>query len=224
MSLSHNPRIVTSGLVMLLDAANPKSYPGTGTTWSDLSGNGNNGTLTNGPTYSSANNGSIVFDGVNDTMSSTYNKVGGNDTTLEVWFNWGGVTGTFTMIYLGNGANSGYGFFVHDGSGPGSGNKVGVLYGGSFYNALNIGTTYATLQSGVWTNLVITRDSNTTILYQNAALLGSTTRIPNGNTGSLAYYAAPPGGNISVQKVYNRALSAAEVQQNFNATRSRYGV
>ena len=71
MGISYNPKIVTNGLVLCLDAANAKSYPGSGTAWTDLSGLGNTGTLTNGPTYSSANNGSIVLDGINDYTSIT---------------------------------------------------------------------------------------------------------------------------------------------------------
>jgi len=63
------PNISTSGLVLALDAANTKSYPGSGTTWTDMSGNNNNGTLTNGPTFNSANGGSIVFDGSNDFVT-----------------------------------------------------------------------------------------------------------------------------------------------------------
>ena len=66
MGVFAGPEVVEDGLVLALDAGNTKSYPGSGTTWTDLSGNGNNGTLTNGPTYSSSNGGSIVFDGVND--------------------------------------------------------------------------------------------------------------------------------------------------------------
>jgi hypothetical protein len=69
MSLSHSPSIVTNGLVFCLDAANSKSYPGTGTDWTDLSGNQINGILTNGPAYNSSNGGSIVFDGINDYIN-----------------------------------------------------------------------------------------------------------------------------------------------------------
>ncbi len=68
MSLSRGPKTITNGLVLYLDAANKKSYPGSGTTWTDLSGNVYNGTLTNGPTFSAANMGSIVFDGTNDNI------------------------------------------------------------------------------------------------------------------------------------------------------------
>ncbi len=66
MSVYGGPDIVTNGLVLHLDAANSKSYLGSGTTWNDLSGNGNNATLTNGPSFSNSNRGSIVFDGTND--------------------------------------------------------------------------------------------------------------------------------------------------------------
>ena len=65
MPNNYGPRIVTDGLVLCLDAGNSKSYPGSGTAWNDLSRNGNNGTL-NGPTFNSADRGSIVFDGTND--------------------------------------------------------------------------------------------------------------------------------------------------------------
>ena len=68
MGLTHSPRIVTDGLVLCLDAANAQSYPGTGTTWTDRSTSGNNETLTNGPTFDSANRGAIVFDGSNDRV------------------------------------------------------------------------------------------------------------------------------------------------------------
>ena len=68
-TLSGGPNIVTNGLVLSLDAANPKSYVSGSTTWNDISRGGNNGTLINGPTFNSANGGSIVFDGVNDFIS-----------------------------------------------------------------------------------------------------------------------------------------------------------
>ena len=71
MGLSHSPSIITQNLVLCLDAANSKSYPGSGTTWYNLIPGGVNGTLTNGPTYSSANGGVIALDGVNDYISLT---------------------------------------------------------------------------------------------------------------------------------------------------------
>ena len=74
MSLHHYPKIVTNGLVLCLDAANPSSYPGTGTTWNDLIGN-TNSTLVNGPTYSSSNAGIITFDGTNDYVRIPFNSI-----------------------------------------------------------------------------------------------------------------------------------------------------
>ena len=101
MSTKYSPQIVTSGLVLALDAANKVSYPGTGTTWYDLSGNGNTGTITNGPTFSNVNLGTIVFDGTNDYVSipSTSNFNNGNNITVEAWVlctNWS--TYTHPMI------------------------------------------------------------------------------------------------------------------------------
>ena len=78
------PNVVNSGLVLYLDAANNKSYPGSGTAWTDLSNSGNNITLTNGPTFSSTNNGNISFDGVND-YADFYAPNLGTTTTIELW-------------------------------------------------------------------------------------------------------------------------------------------
>ena len=88
MSLNHSPKIVTDGLVLCLDAASRKSYPGSGTTWFDRSGNGNNGTLTNGPTFSSDNGGSIVFDGTNDYVNcgTTLGNFGTSNFTINFFF------------------------------------------------------------------------------------------------------------------------------------------
>ena len=84
MALSHSPSIITDSLILCLDAANTKSYPGSGATWTDLSGNGNNVTLTNGPTYSSVDGGSIVFDGTNDYADFFAPNLG-TTTTVEMW-------------------------------------------------------------------------------------------------------------------------------------------
>ena len=73
MAFNYSPKIVTNGLVLALDAANKKSYPGSGTTWSDLSGNGYTATLLNGTAFSSINFGTFVFDGTNDNASIPYN-------------------------------------------------------------------------------------------------------------------------------------------------------
>jgi hypothetical protein len=89
MALIHSPHIVTSGLVLILDAGNPKSYPGSGTTWKDLSGNGHDGTLVNGTGFDSANFGSLTFDGTNDAIENANfaSAMAGNLVgTVNIWF------------------------------------------------------------------------------------------------------------------------------------------
>jgi uncharacterized delta-60 repeat protein len=87
LAIHYNSKISTDGLVLCLDAANSKSYPGSGTTWTDLSGNGNNGTLTNGPTYNSSNLGSLSFDGIDDYSTLTSNYTLSAGWTLSFWGN-----------------------------------------------------------------------------------------------------------------------------------------
>ena len=86
MGLSHSSRIVTDGLVFCVDAGDKMSYPGAGTTWTDLSKNRNNGTLINGPTFDSANGGSISLDGSNDYISvGSFNEDSSQDLSVMVW-------------------------------------------------------------------------------------------------------------------------------------------
>jgi len=218
MGIAYNSSIVTSGLVLALDAANTKSYPGSGTTWTDLGGNGNTGTLTNGPTYSSANGGSIVFDGSNDYINLPYLLLSGSqDFTVNIWIK----------------ANS------HSG---------GTIF--CNYPAGNLQLFYGTVNTGMWLNNASTYlDSagtefttnpvlftaqriggNETRVYLNGILkkTGSSTstigsvsnfRIGTNTTGGEVY-----NGNIAQVSIYNRALTAAEISQNYNATRGRYGI
>jgi hypothetical protein len=215
--------IVTSSLVMALDAGNLVSYPGSGTAWTTLTGS-NSGTLVNGPTFSSANGGVIVFDGVDDTATTTLTNTGTNNTTQIVWYKWNGINQIKVISYLGDGGSNGLGFLIHDGSGGTAGNKVGVLYGGVAFNALSGGAS-ATLTSGVWCQLAITRDNTTTSLYQNGTLIGTTTASPAGNASSLAFTANfGAGGSISSVLFYTKSLSASEVVQNFNAYKNRFNL
>jgi len=110
---SHSPKIVTDGLVLALDAGNTKSYPGSGTTWFDRSGNARNGTLTNGPTFSSANGGSIVFDGVDDYVSCGNPSIFQiNQGTISAWVKTSSPGSDYRGIIT---KQSNYGLFVRDG-------------------------------------------------------------------------------------------------------------
>lgn len=215
--------IVTSGLVLNLDAGNTASYPGSGITWTDLSGNGNNATLTNGPTYSSANNGSIVFDGTSNYGTVSNNITSGTgDFAVSVWVY---KTETSTNRYICDfganggtiGAISGKFFYYNPTTGAGS-----VLY-----------TSGPTCNINTWYNIVISRISGTTYFYSNSSLILSGTDAGNiGSSGTVLTIGNYGGGgnyyhqgNISNILVYkNKGLSSAEVLQNYNVLRGRYGL
>lgn len=224
MGLQHSPSIVTSGLVLCLDAANTKSYPGSGTAWNDISGNNAVGTLTNGPTYNSANLGSIAFDGVDDVVTlPDAGAVNLADTmTASLW-----------VYYVsGNGR-----IFQKDGSGYTRLWEIGG-YAGTFrmemWHSTGVGTIgYGNaLTVNGWMNITLTFNGTDILMYQNNSLI-TTVNFPGdirtdvntplmlgGAWGSTESF----NGRISNTLLYNRALSAAEVTQNFNAHRGRYGI
>ena len=233
-----------NGLVLALDAANPKSYPGSGTAWTDLSGRGNTGTLTNGPTYSSANGGSIVFDGTNNFASipSPSPLSGTQLFTFEIWVNLTSITGNF------GGSNKAAWLFA-GGSGSGAGQpEFAVLsanntsftpntiyFGrgaGGVTGSLSINVS-SLMSNGNWYQISLVRSaSNIETVYLNGSSIG-TGNVSNSfsdgitNFASLennSSYSGYLNGKISNIKIYNRALSAAEVSQNYNALRGRYGL
>jgi hypothetical protein len=223
MACNYQGKIVTNGLVLCLDAADKKSYPGTGTTWFDRSGNGYNGTLIGGPTYNSSNGGSIVFDGGNDhTTVNNFNV--NNSITVEAWFN---VTQSSWAPIIGNWNSTGNGdswLLTKNNE-----NKM------SFYVMFSVSTgdSISEIQqttNGVWQQYVGVFNNFNLSLYKNGGLVNSKTTAFNtlyqnslqiwlGRFSSFYF-----GGNIGNCKVYNRALTLQEIQQNFNATRGRFGI
>jgi hypothetical protein len=210
--------IITNGLLLSIDAGNTSSYTGTGTTWTDLSGNGNNGTLVNGTSYSSENGGVMVFDGVNDYVSR--DNFIGNATTFTVchWINLSSNQTTRTIFsnYTGSGWVTG----ISDSSA----NVIKFYLGG--------GHLYATypLEINKWYYVCVTYNNGNPTIYINGVLNSTTTG--NINFGSLAtnndigrlgdgrqYF----NGKISNLQTYNRALSASEILQNFDGTKTRFG-
>ena len=225
--LAHSPSIVMNNLVLCLDAGNSKSYPGSGTTWTDLSGNGNTGTLTNGPTYNSANGGSIAFDGSNDYVNfpgtaSGILDFGTGNFSLCCWIKPGsGISGD--GIINKRSGSRGYRLDIYSSQG------IRMLVVG------DAGVVVATNQIytvGTWYYVVGVAENNTLKLYINSILQTQTATYSGtlSNSSVLeigrmdANNAYSLDASVAQASIYNRALSAAEVSQNFNALRGRYGI
>ena len=235
--------IVTNGLILNLDAANPRSYapPFNGTTWTDLSGNGNNGTLTNGPTFSSANGGSIVFDGTNDYVNLVPPNFNRNEITVCTVYNYSFSSQNYPLL-LGNGTTTSDESFYISSLGPIYGTNRGKI--SAFFKAGNttnqstgrIDLVSSIITTGSYFYLTITyQTSSFANMYINGVLnvsASTTSNLLNPQTGSFNIGGGnPPNvgcdfytGSISLVQIYNRALNASEVLQNFNATRARFGV
>ena len=228
MGFHYSPKTVTDGLVLCVDAANRKSYAGHGTVINDLSGNGRNGVLTNGPAFSTANVGTISFDGTND-------KILLNDTldtafttlywTTDIWFKINDGYSSYDTM-LGNG----YPFQLY----VVGGNVVAYLSSnaGSGVYFLSAMTSTQTISVDTWYNLIFVRTGTNYYYYINGALDKSATS--NTNVCAAANQNAQIGnlwttndtyvwdGDISNVKIYNRALTSDEVLQNYNSTKNRF--
>lgn len=235
MGVSYNPKIVKDGLVLYLDAGNTKSYPGSGTTWTDLSGNGNNGTLTDGPTYSSNNGGYLSFDGIDDYVSLPASSLPtGNQITFCIW-NYGTTAQQSSVISFID-ANDVRLFNIHlpwsDGTvyfDAGDGTAGGNV---GFYD--RIAKLAAANEYQGWAYWCFTKNATSGIMsiYRNGLLWLTSSALfePIGtpsSTGSLGGRTILGGfhvGNISSASFYSRELTTAEIQQNFNALRGRFGL
>ena len=217
------PRLSTSGLVLHLDAANYRSFVSGSATWRDLSGNGFNGTLTNGPTYNSANNGFIVFDGTNDFVQCTGTIVTSTATFL-VWMYRNGNQAQYDGVLFSRGTNvTGLGFY--------SSNQLGYHWNdnSNTYN-WNSGLIVPDLQ---WSLCAVSvgATSATAYLCQQTGITSAVNNVSHASTtiddikiGQDEFLGGRWfAGNISVAQIYNRALSRDEIVQYFNYTKGRYG-
>ncbi len=226
MGVFAGPDINENGLVLALDAGNSKSYPGSGTTWTDLSGRGNTGTLTNGPTYNSFNGGSIVFDGTNDRVTIPTISLGNGNLpwSCTAW-----VKTTSNASTLGGGSvlSNSSGGPVYSMMGVNSGKIVyWTYYSVAWQQKLGVGKT---VNDGVWHFLSWVNYNNYTMdMYVDGLLDSNVANSTSGNNNPIniigASWSAAFSSSISQVSIYNRALTASEVQQNYNATKSRYGL
>ena len=219
-----NENIVTNGLTFYVDAGYTGSYPTTGTTWYDVSGYGNNGTLTNGPTFNSANGGSIVLDGTNDyiieSSPSNISNLEGN-FTIEAFIK-PTVSQYGNIVVL---ANSSFNLecqFIFTPS------KVLVTkYGGTIL----VSSTDNSVSLNNWYQVIYSQENNVGKIYINGSLNATSNVVPQTATVAnvlLGTYATNSpqsfGGNYGIVRIYNRALTSTEILQNFNAQKSRYGL
>jgi hypothetical protein len=198
MSYTNGPKIVTNGLVLCLDAANRKSYPGSGTTWNDLSGNGNVATLVNGVGYNSNNGGSLTFDGVDDyAITSTIT----NYKSLNMWVY---LDSKFAyLLDARTGSPNGYFWF------PGLDANFGPDWDQFYVNGQSVSLSLSNIPTNVWFNFYI---RNTGIRTGTINLFNRYTNVEN------------QAGKYSLFSAYNRALLDSEVLQNYNANKGRFGL
>ena len=241
MTTEYNtPKIVTDNLVLCLDAGNTKSYPGTGETWTDIMG-GDDATLENGPTFNSGNGGSIVLDGSNDYVLNANSGVLPDAMvlfTFSIWMyfdaNPSGSFGSSTkgsVIFSGNAVGkSEFIIKVNGTSGPPYSISFG-RYGGSTAGSCEVTNLDMPIQQ--WHNVVLVRNGTSSqVMYLNGTSIG-TGNVSNSFTSASMYIGGAPSqalysgyfnGKIGNILKYNRALTAAEVKQNFDAQKERFGL
>lgn len=241
MSVQYNTGIVTNGLVFCTDAANTKSYPGTGTAWTDLSLRKYAGTLTNGPTFSSTNNGYISFDGTNDYVTFGDNKIAEqSDKTASAWIYLTAdrsvnVAGIIDKDYDVSPNYGGWGLWagpITGGTGIWfwlQGNKdkkdTTVLSLNTWYNvAVTWNSTSKVVifyingsQSSTFTDATITENASNAVPFTIGTIRGADLTYGG---GSSFYFP----GRIACASVYNRVLTADEIKRNFNALRGRFSL
>ena len=230
----NGPKIITDGLVLALDAANVKSYTGTGTTWKDLSGNGNNGTLVNGVGYNSSNLGSLSFDGVNDYVLAGRIPFTGTAIASVTWGLWvypHSTTGNILTMSVSN-PQSGWNMPPISASNQ--------RFRGKIWNNSHLVSPTYSLNNWyylvlVW-NYSINSEERGQFFYVNGELQASQININYTSSGTDNFIflgQSNPGadntgmfsGKYGMFHIYgNKALTAQEVQQNFNATKGRYGL
>lgn len=231
MAFSNGPTVVTSGLVLALDAANRNSYPGSGTTWFDLSGNGNNNTLTNGPTFSTVNQGSIMFDGIDDFCQGTIpSTTFSGASTIVAWWKRTSMK-QWSAIFSNNVGTTSCNLFTYQDTTNLIGiNQAGVSAAGTW---IDLGT-----HDNLWIfgALVLQGSTNGSTVqvyaYKQGSLLTSTGTLYWTLSTGTSYYVGRHwqsavqvlNGDIPSIYVYNRALSISEITQNYNSQKSRFGL
>jgi hypothetical protein len=232
MGFHRGPKIVTDGLVLYLDAANPKSYVSGSTTWNDLSGYGNHTTLYNGPIYTNENNGAIIFDGVNDYgVLGITEGLDANNITLNVIARIP-QNNQAALLYLFN--RSDYlciGNFTGGIQGPPNGESFSMLKTNPVNQTSVVRGGEYRFMDNIYHDFTFTRSNDTDTFYVDGIQVGQFTNsqviasqlypIEIGQRMSSVYFKTLTS---STYKIYNRALTPEEVLQNYNATKTRFNL
>lgn len=219
MAYRDGGRIITNGLVLSLDAADRNSYVGSGTVWRDLSGNDYNATLRNSPTFASTNGGMFTFNGVNTSMDGTVQAVNANTgSCLSMWLRIPALT---FQVYSTFNSNANNGFRLQS-------NFSSLQYTLGAVSDYNTGIT--NIFNNSWTNITISTQGSSGPVYINGILrttltlgtqVGVVDRFKIGTNFNDSLYF---NGNMASMLLYNRALSAREILENYNAQKSRFGL
>jgi len=241
MALGHGPTVVTNGLVLALDAADRNSYPGSGTTWTDLSGQNNHFTWSSpAPTYTTYNNTPVIsttntYTSLRAVRSNTYNgmRTGTGSYTAFSFFRPNQITSSKILVSFGPANNNCSGENIHpigiNGFGKFAGGSCGGL--GTWGNGSggvspttdrfwNVCTTYDGITENVYVNGVFDKSASS---FTNSTPVSASNAISLGwiRDDGASYSMDASIGNIMI---YNRALTASEVSQNYNALRGRFNI
>jgi hypothetical protein len=237
MSYNTGPKIVTDGLVLCLDAADRNSYPGSGSTWYDLSGNSYNNSLINSPSFNTANGGNIIFDGANDyaQITSSSKLTGITDVSASCYVNMissgsAGSPGGIFNRYFNTTGNNGWNIIANI-----SGSTVSFSFNGRESSAAYFSNlTNYDYDLNTWYYIVGVKQGTSWKVYVNGNLEVNNTN-GNGTTtfgNNIIYFGGYPqfgtvhrsNFKIGLCGIYNRALSSDEITQNYNATKGRFGL
>lgn len=236
MAFHYSPKLVQNSLVFCFDPANSKSLVSGTASYLDLSKNEFSATLVNGCSFSSNNYGTLIFDGINDYVSTSYTTAfGTSNLTISIWFNFtSNQIGSVFSKRIGTPTFEQLSIFISD-------NVIATIAGARIaVNDNNMGTNRNYLSSrnfndGLWHNFVVVRDTNQNRYFIDGILDSVVTSTkPNLSTSSRIFFGSSGdnlnpstlffNGRMGPVYLYNRPLTATEVRQNFDAIKSRYSL
>ena len=228
MALTHSPRIVTDNLILCVDAANPKSYSGSGTTWKDLSGSNHHLTLNNSPSFNSNFGGYFDFDGTNDSATAEIGNLAGTtkDATISIWMDGDNDNSTHKGLIGFRQSGDNNGFFILRLVSSGR-LEMRLANSGGQYDVLDASNNTPLVNTNVWCNLCLTYSNSNTLItgYYNGKKLGSKTTNSTAFQSSMKTFSiaksSHSNGHMSDMKVstamlYEKCISESEVQKNID--------